>query len=205
MLTIALPKGRIANKTLELFRELFKSNFEFENRKLILQEGDFKFLYVKNQDVPTYVQRGVADIGVSGLDVLYEREDNFVYLLDLGFGKCDIVVGMQKGKTINYNAPKIKVATKLTNITKNYFAKKAMDVDIVKLNGSIELAPLVGLSDAIVDIVETGTTMKENGLEPVEIIMNSSAHLFANNESFIIKKKEILNLKNKIKELIYGA
>jgi ATP phosphoribosyltransferase len=196
MLTIALPKGRIANQTLELFRKAFGAKFEFENRKLILKEGDFRFLYVKNGDVPIYVTRGIADLGINGLDVLSENDYKVTYLMNLGFGKCNIVVGMQKGKILDKTLPKIRVATKLENITKNYFAKYAMDVDIVKLNGSIELAPLVGLSDAIVDIVETGTTMKENGLEPVEVIMPSSAHLFCNQNSFITKKQEIINLKN---------
>ena len=194
MITIALPKGRMADITLARFEKAFNKKFKFENRKLILEVNDFKFLYVKNQDVPIYVQRGVADLGVSGLDVLNEKNYQITKLLDLGFGKCKIVVGMKKGQKIDINKPQIKIATKLENITKNYFAKKAMDVDIVKLNGSIELAPLIGLSDAIVDIVETGTTMKENGLEPIETIIHSSAHLFANQNSFVIKKREILNL-----------
>jgi ATP phosphoribosyltransferase len=194
MLVIALPKGRMADITLDMFKKAFNKEFKFENRKLILETDNFKFLYVKNQDVPIYVQRGIADLGVSGLDVLDEKDYQIAKLLDLGFGKCKIVVGMKKGQTININKPQIKIATKLENITKNYFAKKAMDVDIVKLNGSIELAPLIGLSDAIVDIVETGTTMKENGLEPIETIMHSSAHLFANQNSLVIKKQEILKL-----------
>ena len=194
MLVIALPKGRMADITLDMFKKAFNKEFKFENRKLILETDNFKFLYVKNQDVPIYVQRGIADLGVSGLDVLDEKDYQIAKLLDLGFGKCKIVVGMKKGQTININKPQIKIATKLENITKNYFAKKAMDVDIVKLNGSIELAPLIGLSDAIVDIVETGTTMKENGLEPIETIMHSSAHLFANQHSLVIKKQEILKL-----------
>ena len=194
MLVIALPKGRMADITLEIFEKAFNKEFKFKNRKLILEAGDFKFLYVKNQDVPIYVQRGVADLGVSGLDVLNEKNYQIAKLLDLGFGKCKIVVGMKQGQKIDINKPQIKIATKLENITKNYFAKKAMEVDIVKLNGSIELAPLIGLSDAIVDIVETGTTMKENGLEPIETIMHSSAHLFANQNSLVIKKQEILQL-----------
>jgi len=198
MITIALPKGRIADITLQMFQKAFQKEFKFENRKLILEVDDFRFLYVKNQDVPIYVQRGIADIGVSGLDVLDEKEYKVVKILDLGFGACKIVVGTKNGKRIDINKPHIKIATKLENIAKRHFAKKAIDVDIVKLNGSIELAPLIGLCDAIVDIVETGTTMKENGLEPVEEIMSSSAHLFANQNSFVTKKKAILELCEKI-------
>ncbi len=205
MLTIALPKGRIADQTLDLFKQIFGSAFAFENRKLILEEAGFRFLYVKNQDVPTYVERGAADLGVSGLDVLSERDYPVSYLLDLGIGKCDIIVGMKKGQQLDPNKPQIKVATKLENIARNFFASKAMDADIVKLNGSIELAPLIGLSDCIVDIMETGTTMRENGLEPVATIMSSSAHLFANQNSFVTRKKEILDLKNRLKEVIGGA
>jgi len=202
MLTIALPKGRIADETLALFKEIFGSSFAFENRKLIMEDSGFRFLYVKNQDVPTYVERGAADLGVSGLDVLNERDYPIAYLLDLGIGKCDIVVGMKKGEKLDPNKPKITVATKLENIASNFFASKAMDADIVKLNGSIELAPLIGLSDCIVDIMETGTTMRENGLEPVATIMSSSAHLFANRNSFVTRKKEILDLKQKLKSII---
>lgn len=205
MLTIALPKGRIADETLRLFQNIFGSKFSFENRKLIMEDSGFRFLYVKNQDVPTYVLRGAADLGISGLDVLSENEYPLSYLLNLGIGKCDIVVGMKKGQRIDPSSAKIRVATKLENIARNFFATKAMDVDIVKLNGSIELAPLVGLSDAIVDIVETGTTMKENGLEPVEKIMTSTAHLFANQNSFVTRKAEILDLTNRLKEAISGS
>lgn len=205
MLTIALPKGRIADETLRLFQNIFGSKFSFENRKLIMEDSGFRFLYVKNQDVPTYVLRGAADLGISGLDVLSENEYPLSYLLNLGIGKCDIVVGMKKGHRIDPSSAKIRVATKLENIARNFFASKAMDVDIVKLNGSIELAPLVGLSDAIVDIVETGTTMKENGLEPVEKIMTSTAHLFANQNSFVTRKAEILDLTNRLKEAISGS
>ena len=118
MLTIALPKGRIAKQTLQLFEKIFYKEFRFESRKLILEVDGFRFLYVKNQDVPTYVVRGVADIGINGLDVLKEKDYNVVYLMDLGFGKCDIVVGMQKGKKLDKAVPQIKIATKLENIAK---------------------------------------------------------------------------------------
>lgn len=202
MLSIALPKGRIAQETLEIFEKIFGESFVFDDRKLILEVGEFKFLLVRNQDVPAYVLHQAADIGVVGLDVLEEKDEDLIRLLDLGIGKCQVCVGIQEGKEINYDLPDIKIATKMTNITKKYFSKKAMAVEVIQLYGSIELAPLVGLSDAIVDIVETGTTMKQNGLKVVETIMESSAYLIANKNSFIEKKKEIISLYRKISEAI---
>jgi len=202
MLTVALPKGRIAEQTLELFEKAFGEKIVFEDRKLILETKDFKFLLVKNQDVAEYVLHQAADVGVAGLDILEEREFDLVKLLDLGFGRCKISVGMRNEDSLDVNAPAITIATKLVNITKRHFAQKAMAVKVIKLNGSIELAPLVGLSDAIVDIVETGTTMKQNGLKVVEDIMDSSAHLIANQNSLISKKGEILALYEKINAII---
>jgi len=202
MLTVALPKGRIAEQTLELFEKAFGEKIEFEDRKLILETKDFKFLLVKNQDVAEYVLHQAADIGVAGLDILEEREFDLVKLLDLGFGRCKISVGMRNEDSLDVNAPEITIATKMVNITKRHFAQKAMAVKVIKLNGSIELAPLVGLSDAIVDIVETGTTMKQNGLKVVEDIMDSSAHLIANQNSLISKKGEMLALYQKINAII---
>jgi ATP phosphoribosyltransferase len=202
MLTIALPKGRIAEDTLNIFEQLFDRKFVFDDRKLILETDDFRFLLVRNQDVPTYVYNRSADIGVVGLDVLEEKGLDIVKLLDLGIGKCRVCVGMKEGETIDYSKPEIKVATKMVNITKRYFAKKAMAVDVIKLYGSIELAPLVGLCDAIVDIVETGTTMKQNGLEVVEEVMDTSVYLISNKNSFYENKKEILDLYEKIKSVI---
>jgi ATP phosphoribosyltransferase len=202
MLTVALPKGRIADQTLEIFEKAYGEKIEFEDRKLILETKDFKFLLVKNQDVVEYVLHQAADIGIAGLDILEERDLDLVKLLDLGFGKCKISVGMKNEDELDNSAPEITVATKLVNITKKHFAKKAMAVKVIKLNGSIELAPLVGLSDAIVDIVETGTTMKQNGLKVVEDIMDSSAHLIANKNSYISKKEEMLNLYKKINDII---
>lgn len=198
MLTVALPKGRIAEETLEIFEKIFGESFVFDDRKLILEVGDFRFLLVRNQDVPAYVLHQSADIGVVGLDVLEEKDEDLVRLLDLGIGKCKVCVGMKVDEELDYSSPDIKIATKMVNITQKYFSKKAMAVDVIKLYGSIELAPLVGLSDAIVDIVETGNTMKQNGLKVVETIMESSAHLIANKNSFIEKKEEIISLYRKI-------
>jgi ATP phosphoribosyltransferase len=202
MLTVALPKGRIAEETLEIFEKIFGTAFRFDDRKLILETDGFRFLLVRNQDVPAYVLHQSADIGVVGLDVLEEKDEDLLRLLDLGIGKCKVCVGIQEGKEIDYSAPELKVATKMTNIAQKYFSKKAMAVDIIKLYGSIELAPLVGLSDVIVDIVETGSTMKQNGLKVVETILDSSEYLIANKNSFIEKKEEITSLYYKINEVI---
>jgi len=202
VLTIALPKGRIAEETLAIFAEIFGGEFEFESRKLILDIGEFRFLNVRNQDVPTYVEHGAADIGVVGLDVITEKELDIVDLLDMKLGRCKVAIGIKNEDELDWSKPNIKVATKMTNIARNYFSQKAVGVEVIKLYGSIELAPLVGLADAIVDIVETGTTMRENGLKVAEEIMESSAHLIANKNSFYAKKDEILSLYEKIKSVV---
>jgi ATP phosphoribosyltransferase len=202
MLTVALPKGRIADETLEIFSEIFGEDFKFESRKLVLEMGDFRFLNVRNQDVPTYVEHGAADIGVVGLDVITEQELDILDLLDMRLGKCRVCIGIREGSELDWSRPEIKIATKMVNITRDYFASRAMGVEVIKLYGSIELAPLIGLADAIVDIVETGTTMKENGLKVAEEIMESSAHLIANKNSFYAKKGEILHLYDRISEVV---
>lgn len=202
MLNVALPKGRIAKETLSLFENIFKKEFEFGDRKLILETDDFRFLLVRNQDVPAYVAHQAADIGVVGLDVLEEQELDILQLMDLNIGKCKICIGLKENDSFDLNKPEIKVATKMENITRKYFSQKAVAVEIIKLYGSIELAPLVGLSDCIVDIVETGDTMKQNGLRVAETIMESSAHLISNKNSFISKKDEILSLYSKLDSVI---
>ncbi|MCI6989806.1 MAG: ATP phosphoribosyltransferase [Campylobacter sp.] len=202
MLTVALPKGRIADETLEIFSEIFKTSFVFEDRKLIMQKGGFKFLSVRNQDIPTYVINAGADIGVVGLDTLEEHSSDVLKLLDLGIAKCKVCVGVRKGEKLNYQIPSIKIATKMPNITRRYFAKKAVSVDAIKLYGSIELAPILGIADAIVDNVETGATMRQNGLEVAEVIFESSAFLIANKNSFIVNRAEILDLCDKIESVL---
>ena len=198
MITIALPKGRIAEQTLEKFEKAFGEKFVFEDRKLILQKAGFTFLNVRNQDEPTYVMYGAADLGVVGLDVLEEKEYDLITLLDLKIGQCKVAIGLKAGDTIDWNRSSIKVATKHTTIAKKFFESKAMAVELVKLYGSIELAPLVGLADCIVDIVETGETMKQNGLVVGDTIMESSVQLICNKNSYYSKKAEILNIKEKI-------
>lgn len=202
MLTIALPKGRIADETLDRFEKAFGEKFVFEDRKLILVKSGFKFLNVRNQDVPTYVMHGAADLGVVGLDVLEEKEYDLIKLLDLKLGRCKVAFGLRAGEKLNFDKSKITIATKHEKIAKKYFEEKAMAVEIIKLYGSIELAPLVGLCDCIVDIVETGETMKQNGLEVGPTIMESSAHLIANKNSFYAKKDLIFDLKDRIEKYL---
>ena len=202
MLTVALPKGRIAQETLEIFATIFGESFVFDDRKLVLETPNFKFLLVRNQDVATYVYHQAADIGVVGLDTLEEQGLDVIRLLDMERGKCKVAIGMRKGEKLDLTKPELKVATKMTNITKRYFAERAVAADIIKLYGSIELAPLVGLADMIVDIVETGTTMKQNGLEVVETIMESSTYLIANKNSFFEKKSEVLDIYEKISKVV---
>ena len=202
MLTVALPKGRIAKETLEIFETIFGDGFKFDDRKLILETPEFRFLLVRNQDVATYVYHQAADIGVVGLDTLEEQGLDVVRLLDLRRGVCKVSIGMKVGEKLDLSKPELKVASKMVNITKRYFEERAVSVEIIKLYGSIELAPLVGLADAIVDIVETGATMKENGLKVAEDIMDSSVHLIANKNAYYAKKDEVLSLYEKINEVV---
>ncbi len=202
MLTLALPKGRIAEETLAIFSEIFGGEFAFSGRELIMEQHGFRFLNVRNQDVPTYVEHGAADLGVVGLDVITEQRLEIIDLLDLNIGRCKVAIGIRNEETLDWNRPDIKIATKMVNITRDYFAQKAVGVEVIKLYGSIELAPLVGLADAIVDIVETGSTMRENGLKVAEEIMGSSAHLIANANSYYAKKEAILDLHEKIAAII---
>lgn len=202
MITVALPKGRIAEETLELFGKIFQQDFIFQDRKLVLESAGFRFLLVRNQDVPTYVYHQAADVGVVGLDVLEECEFDLIRLLNLDIGKCRVVVGSVVNKGIDYAKPRIKIATKMPNIALKYFSKKAVAIEVIKLYGSIELAPLVELSDGIVDIVQTGNTMKQNNLRVEEVIMESSAYLVANSNSFYAQKQAILNLHAKFQLLL---
>lgn len=202
MIKVALPKGRIAQEALKIFEDFLQTPLDFEDRKLILKKKDFEFMLVRSQDVPVYVERGAADIGVVGLDVLEEKQSRLVRLLDLGFGKCKVAIGSPNDYVLDFSKPKLKIATKMENITKAYFAKKAISVDIIKLYGSIELAPLVGMADAIVDLVETGSTLRQNNLKIDEVIMEVSAYLVANSNSFYAQKREILEIQKYFKNFI---
>lgn len=194
MINIALPKGRLGEKVYAMFE---KAGYECpsikeNNRKLIFEneEKGVRYFWVKPSDVSIYVERGAADIGVAGKDILLEYSPDVYELLDLNIGKCRMAVAGKKD-FYDDNQRTLKVATKFVNIAKSYYASKCRDIDIIKLNGSIEIAPILGLSDVIVDIVETGTTLKENDLDVVETIVPISARLIANKASFKFKTEEI--------------
>ncbi|MBQ7369324.1 MAG: ATP phosphoribosyltransferase [Clostridia bacterium] len=197
MINVALPKGRLGEKVYATFE---KAGFECPsikevNRKLVFENAEkgVRYFWVKPSDVSIYVERGAADIGVCGKDILAEYEPNVYELLDLKTGVCRMAVAARKEFFDDRNST-LKVATKFVNIAKNYYAQKGREIDVIHLNGSIELAPILGLSDVIVDIVETGATLKENDLEVVETIMPISARLIANKASFQFKTKEIEKL-----------
>ena len=197
MLNIALPKGRLGEKVYAMFEA---AGFECPsiketNRKLIFEnpEKQVRYFWVKPSDVAIYVERGAADIGVAGKDILLEYEPDVYELLDLNLGKCRMAVAAPESFRDNENRT-LRVATKFTNIAANYYAGIGRQIDIIKLNGSIELAPILGLSDVIVDIVETGTTLKENNLAVRQTILPISARLIANKASFQFKGTQIEQL-----------
>ena len=194
MLNVALPKGRLGEKVYDMFeRAGFECPSIKENsRKLIFEneECGVRYFWVKPSDVAIYVERGAADIGVAGKDILLEYEPDVYELFDLDIGKCRMAVAAKKDFRDDTQKT-LKVATKFANIAKDYYTSLGRDIDIIHLNGSIEIAPILGLSDVIVDIVETGTTLKENDLEVVETITNISARLIANKASFKFKSEAI--------------
>ena len=190
MLNIALPKGRLGEKVYNMFEEAGFDcpSIKENNRKLIFEnpEKGVRFFWVKPSDAAIYVERGAADIGVAGKDILLEYAPEVYELLDLDIGKCRMAVAAPANFRDN-TVKTLRVATKFTNIAKKYYADIGRDIDIIHLNGSIELAPILGLSDVIVDIVETGTTLKENNLEVLETIVPISARLISNKSSFKFK------------------
>jgi ATP phosphoribosyltransferase len=194
MINVALPKGRLGEKVYAMFENAGYEcpSIKENNRKLIFEneEKGIRYFWVKPSDVSIYVERGAADIGVAGKDILLEYTPDVYELLDLNMGKCRMAVAGKKD-FYDDNQRTLKVATKFVNIARGYYASKCRDIDIIKLNGSIELAPILGLSDVIVDIVETGTTLKENDLDVVETIVPISARLIANKASFKFKTEEI--------------
>ena len=207
-LTFALGKGRLANKTLELLEQIGVTCEEMKDkssRKLIFvnEELKLKFFLSKGPDVPTYVEYGAADIGVVGKDTIMEENRRVYEVLDLGFGKCRMCVcGPQSAKELLIHHERIRVATKYPLIARDYFYnKKHQTVDIIKLNGSVELGPIVGLSDVIVDIVETGSTLKENGLMVHEEICSLSARMIVNQVSMQMETDRIRSLILQLKEL----
>ena len=201
MLNVALPKGRLGEKVYAMFE---KAGFECpsikeNNRKLIFEneECGVRYFWVKPSDVAIYVERGAADIGVAGKDILLEYNPEVYELLDLDIGKCRMAVAAKKDFCDNTDRT-LRVATKFSRIAQQHYLSKGRDIDIIHLNGSIEIAPILGLSDVIVDIVETGTTLKENDLEVVETIVPISARLISNKTSYQFKKEKITQLQEKI-------
>lgn len=201
-LRIALTKGRLEKDITKLFTEI---GFNTENlinkgRKLIIPISDeIEVVLAKSNDVITYVEHGVCDLGVVGYDTIYECDAKCYEIIDLGFGKCKFAVATKDGKDIFKSSQVIKIASKYPNVTKRYFESLGMDVDIIKIDGSVELAPLLGLCDAIVDIVETGSTLKENGLAVIRDVCPISARLISNIVSLKTKKAEIEELAEKMR------
>ena len=194
MLNVALPKGRLGEKVYAMFE---KAGFpcpsiKENNRKLIFEneECGVRYFWVKPSDVAIYVERGAADIGVAGKDILLEYEPDIYELLDLDLGKCRMAVAAKAGFRDDTRRT-LRVATKFSNIAQNYYRSLGRDIDIIHLNGSIESAPILGLSDVIVDIVETGTTLKENNLLVYDTIVPISARLIANKASYKFKGSQI--------------
>ncbi len=194
MLNIALPKGRLGMKVYDMLADIGYECPEIleDNRKLIFEnkKNNVRYLLVKPSDVTIYVEYGAADIGVAGKDIILETMPDVYELLDLGFGKCRMCVAAPVGYREDTDRV-LRVATKFPNIAKNYYMSKNREIEIIKLYGSIEIAPLTSLSDVIVDIVETGTTLKENNLEVIESILPISARLIANKASSNFRADEI--------------
>ena len=205
MINVALPKGRLGDRVYDMFEA---AGFECpsireKNRKLIFEnpEKGVRYFWVKPSDVAIYVERGAADIGVVGKDILMKAGSDIYELLDLNTGCCRMAVAAPKGY-VNDPDSDLRVATKFTNVAREYYASMGRDIDIIHLNGSIELAPILGLSDVIVDLVETGTTLRENNLEVIEEIAQISARLISNKSSFKFKNKQIEEIAGKMAEQI---
>ena len=203
MLTIALSKGRILDQTLPLLEKagISIAKNELESRKLILDTNlsDVKVIVIRASDVPVFVQHGAADIGIAGKDVLLEHGANGIFeLLDLGISKCRLMVASKKGQDLNKST--LKVATKYVKSANEYFYRQGKKVEVIKLYGAMELAPIVGLSDCIVDLVDTGNTLKANNLVPLELIQEISTRLIVNSAAFNTKYKDINQWIQKIEQ-----
>jgi len=190
---IALTKGRLEKRAVTLFQTigLDCTNLVAKGRKLILPVDNYEVVLAKSADVITYVEHGTCDIGIVGKDTIMEKNPDVYEMTDLGFGKCRFALAVQKGKKFYDGCNEKIIATKYPSVAAEFFEKKDMDVQIIKIEGSVELAPLLGLADAIVDIVETGTTLKENGLEVIEDIVPLSARVIVNKASMKLRKEEI--------------
>ncbi|MGN0709301.1 MAG: ATP phosphoribosyltransferase [Anaerovoracaceae bacterium] len=206
-INVALPKGRLGNSVYDMLKRAGYEcpEMEEDNRKLIFanEEKKIRYFQVKPSDVTIYVERGAADIGIAGRDIILENSPDVYELLDLEIGKCRMAEAAPKGWREDLGRT-LRVATKFPNITRDYFNSESRDIDIIKLHGSIELAPIVGLSDVIVDIVETGTTLKENKLEVINTIVDISARLIANKASFQFKTQEIEAIRDALGKEVSG-
>ena len=203
-LRIAMTKGRLEKSATDMFEKIGLDIDSLRNkgRRLILPVGDYEAVLAKAPDVITYIEHGVCDIGIVGRDTIAESSGGFYEVLDLNIGKCRFALAGPKGKNFFSGFSSKTIATKYPTVAKSFFDSKGMDVNIIKIEGSVELAPLLGLSDAIVDIVETGTTLKENGLEVIEEFMPISARVIVNVASMKLRKKEIEELLSKIEKVI---
>ena len=205
-ISIALTKGRLEKETVKLLDKADYGTEELKDkgRKLVFNDTkkDIKYFLVKAADSITYVEHGVADIGVVGKDTLLEGDNNYYEVLDLGIGKCRFIVASLPKKNIFKKVGHIKIGTKYPTVAKNYFKEKGMDVEIIKIEGSVELAPILGLCDAIVDIMETGTTLKENGLVVFDTICEISARVIVNKASCKMKKDEVWDFIENLRKVI---
>ena len=205
MLNIALPKGRLGEKVYRMFEESGYGcpGILEDSRRLVFENKDrgVRYFWVKPSDVTVYVERGAADIGVAGKDILEENRADVYELLDLNVGRCRMCVAAKRDFRENPDVT-LRVATKFSNVARDYYTSIGREIDIIPLNGSIELAPVLGMSDVIVDIVETGTTLRENGLEVKQTIMPISARLIANKSAFEFKRTEILKLQESLSMMV---
>ena len=205
MLNIALPKGRLGEKVYRMFEESGYGcpGMLEDSRRLVFEnkECGVRYFWVKPSDVTVYVERGAADIGVAGKDILEENRADVYELLDLNVGRCRMCVAAKRDFRENPDVT-LRVATKFSNVARDYYTSIGREIDIIPLNGSIELAPVLGMSDVIVDIVETGTTLRENGLEVKQTIMSISARLIANKSAFEFKRTEILKLQESLSMMV---
>lgn len=205
MITLALAKGRTATDTFQLLQkaQIIFPDFNEKSRKLVFYNNDrsIKLIFVKAVDVTTYVETGAADIGIVGKDNIMEAQADIYELLDLKIGKCKFSVASLKENPLN-NKTNLIVASKYPNVANNFFKRKGIQVETIKLNGSVELAPLIGMADVIVDIVETGNTIKENGLSIIEDIEEISTRLVVNKASFATKTEQIQQFINQLKAVL---
>lgn len=205
MINIALPKGRLGEKVYDLLSCVGYNCEEYspDSRKLIFKDkrGEVNYFWVKPSDVTVYVELGAADIGVAGKDIIEEYSPDVYELADLNLGKCSMCIASRGDFKDDVSSP-LRVATKFVHTAEKYFSDIGRDIEIIKLNGSIELAPVLGISDVIVDIVETGTTLKENNLKVIGKISDVSARLIANKSAFKFKDKEINNITEKLKSAV---